>query len=334
MILDKILFSQIEAIGKSLLEECGLKSTPENIDEMNLFLCELKKSIEKNEFKGALIANILFSFVSNVDVRDRNTTARTFEDIFSALFGTESTDTTSRINPEPTEELKKLDFLCDGLDWKISTDLAGNKREKTDLYIEDYEISLKTLKGKVYDIDDSVLDTDINPELNVGSLSYRALLKGIISDEKLKALSDRKSGLGSGRQLRENIFNPILESRKKDEFYERLKIFMNYVYEDDVYIVLKSHYRIDFILIPNKTFLNAIYKTYMDKENEFEKIFYRWENNNLRLQWTNILKSADEFGFPYYRINIQLKNFEENKQIKAMKNIVEENLKDFIKDNI
>lgn len=334
MILDSLLFSNIDVIGKKLLQEAGLKETPQNIYEMKKFLEHLNTSIELNDFKGIVIANILFSFVSDIKVRDRNTTARIFEDIFSALFGEHSTDTSSRNNPKPTEELKKLDYLCNGLDWNISSDLAGNKREKTDLYIKDYEISLKTLKGPVYTIDGTIVDTDVNGELNIGSLSYRALLKGILSDEKLNALSDRKSGLGSARQLRENIFNPILESGKQDKFYERLKTFMNYVYEDDIYIVLKSHYRIDFILIPNKTFLNAIYKTYKEKENIFEKVFYRWENNNLRLNWIALLNCIKEFDLEYFRININLSNINKNLEFNLMKNMLETNIRKYLEKNI
>ena len=193
MILDSLLFSKINIIGKSILKDCGLKSTPQNMDEMILFLLELKKSIEQNEFKGALIADILFSFVSNIDIRDRNTTARTFEDIFSSLFGCTCTDGHLRNNPNVTENILEYDVLCDNEDWKISSDLAGNKREKTDLVINNYNISLKTLKGMAYDSSNKIIDSSINSELNVGSFSYRALLKGILSDETLKSVGDRKN---------------------------------------------------------------------------------------------------------------------------------------------
>ncbi|MBR2704352.1 MAG: hypothetical protein IKE91_02675 [Clostridia bacterium] len=334
MILDSLLFSNLDIIGKKLLQEAGLKGTPRNIYEMKIFLEYLNTSITSNDFKSIVIANILFSFVSDIKVRDRNTTARTFEDFFSALFGEESTDASSRINPEPADDIQKFDYLCNGLDWKISTDLAGNKREKTDLFIKDYGISLKTLKGQVYNIDGTIVDNDVNSELNIGSLSYRALLKGIISDEKLNTLSDRKSGLGSARQLRDNIFNPILELGKQNEFYERLNLFMNYVYEDDVYIVLKSHYRIDFILIPNKTFLTAIYKIYKEKENTFEKVFYRWENNNLRLNWIVLLRYIREFDLEYFRININLNNINKNPDFNLMKDVLENDIRNYLEKNI
>ncbi len=334
MILDSLLFSNIDIIGKSLLKEAGLKGTPQNIYEMKTFLEYLNNSIISNDFKGIVIANILFSFVSNINVRDRHTTARTFEDIFSSLFGCTCTDGFFRSNPLPTQSILNYDAICYNENWKISTDLSGNKREKTDLIIENYNISLKTLKGAAYDIDGTIIDPSFNPELNIGSFSYRALLKGIISDEDLQFLSDRKSGLGSGSQLRKNIFNVILANNKKDVFYAKLKDFLSYVYEDDVYIVLKSNYRIDFILIPNHTFINSLLKLYNDQENNFEKVFYRWENNNLRLNWVNLLNYIEEFNLEYFRININLNNINRNKEFNLMKNTLESNIRNYLKNNI
>lgn len=334
MILDSLLFSNINVIGESLLNEAGLQNTPQNIYEMKTFLEYLNTSIEANDFKGILVANILFSFVSNIDVRDRNTTARTFEDIFSSLFGCTCTDGFLRNNPLPTQTILNYDSVCSNEDWKISTDLSGNKREKTDLVIDNYNISLKTLKGMAYDKDGRIIDRSDNSELNVGSFSYRALLKGIISDEALQSLSDRKSGLGSGSQLRENIFNPILANNKKDAFYAKLKDFLNYVYEDDVYIVFKSHYRIDFILIPNQTFINTLLKLYNEQENNFEKVFYRWENNNLRLNCKKLLYYIQQFDLECFRININLNKINDNADFNLMKETLENNLRECLENNI
>lgn len=334
MILDSLLFSNINIIGNSLLKECGLNRTPQNIYEMKKFLEYLNASINNNNFKGILIANILFSFVSDINIRDRNVTSRVFEDIFSSLFGCSSTDASHRNNPIPTQNILNYDYLCTNENWKISSDLSGNKREKTDLLIDKYNISLKTLKGIAYDKDGSIIDSTFNSELNVGSFSFRALLKGIIPDSNLKTLSERKSGLGSGLQLRKNIFNPVLNYNKKDEFYNKLKDFLSYVYEDDVYIVLKSNYRIDFILIPNKTFINAILKLYKEQEHNFESVFYRWEGNNLRLNWKNLLDYIKEFNFEYFRININLNKINSNDKFNTMKELIEENIRDYLKKNL
>ena len=334
MILDSLLFSNIDLIGKSLLKEAGLYHTPQNIYEMKIFLEYVSTSINSNDFKGIVIANILFSFVSNISVRDRNVTARTFEDIFSSLFGCTCTDGFSRNNPIPTQTILNYDYLCANENWKISSDLSGNKREKTDLLIDNYNISLKTLKGMAYDENNTIIDSSFNSELNVGSFSYRALLKGIIPDSELQSLSDRRSGLGSGSQLRENIFNPILNNKKKKEFYNKLKDFLTYVYEDDIYIVLKSHYRIDFILIPNKSFIDAILKLYKEQEHNFEKVFYRWENNNLRLNWKVLLDYIEEFKLEFFRINIDLSKINSNSEFNTMKNLIEKDIHDYLEKNI
>lgn len=334
MILDSLLFSNINIIGEIFLQEIGLTTAPQNLKQMKMFLEKLESSINSNDFKGIVIANILFSFVSNIEIRDRNTTSRIFEDIFSSLFNCDCTDKTSRANPSPSAKILKYDRFCLNENWKISTDLSGNKREKTDLEINNYKISLKTLKGIAYDENDNIINSSCNEELNVGSFSYRALLKGIISDEELQHLSDRKSGLGSGSQLRKHIFNPIIYNKKNNTFYKRLKDFLYYVYEDDFYIVLKSHYRIDFILIPNDTFIKTILKLYRKRECDFEKVFYRWENNNLRLNWKNILKYASEFKLEYFKIEIKLNKINSNQTFNNMKNnlnlIIKEDLKNYI----
>lgn len=334
MILDSLLFSNIDIIGKSLLEESGLKRIPQNIYDMKTFLEYLNTSIKNNNFKGIIIADILYSFVSDIKIRDRNTTARTFEDIFSSLFGCTCTDGFLRNNPLPSQTILNYDILCKNVNWKISSDLSGNKREKTDLVIGKYNISLKTLKGIAYDKDNSIIDSSFNSELNIGSFSYRALLKGIIPDSDLQSLSDRKSGLGSGSQLRKNIFNPILKYNKKSEFYTKLNDFLKYVYEDDIYIVLKSNYRIDFILIPNKTFINAVLKLYNEQEHNFEKVFYRWENNNLRLNWKNLLDYIEEFHLEYFRININLNNIYSNKEYNLMKVSIERNICNYLEKHL
>jgi len=249
---------------------------------------------------------------------------------FLLFFGCTCTDGFLRTNPQPTSTILNYDFLCKNETWKISSDLSGNKREKTDLVVNNYNISLKTLKGIAYDKDNSIIDPKPNLELNIGSFSFRALLKGLIPDSDLHTLSDRKNGLGSGPQLREFIFNPILKYEKKSEFYNRLKDFLSYVYEDDIYIVLKSHYRIDFILIPNKTFIDAILKLYNEHEPNFEKVFYRWENNNLRLNWRNLLNYIKFFGLEYFEININLNKIDCNENFNIMKNLIEKDIKNYL----
>ena len=315
MLLDKILMYQLGTIGKSLLDKAGLDKAPTSVAEMALFLQSVKDNVDKESFDGLLIGNIFFSFVTDEEVRDRQVTSRIFEDIFSGLFSLIPTDRGTRRNPVAIEDLIKLDVLCNE-DWRISTDLAGNKREKTDVHLGKYEVSLKTLKGQVYDEEGNIVDKSFNAELNVGSLSYRALLKGILTDDQISRLKDRKGGLGSAGQIRANMLNPIKEARKQVEFSNRLNLFMKYVYSDDVFIVMKSHYQIKFILIPAESFNQSIIDLYVKKENEFENVWYRWENNNLRFRWVPMLNYMDEFALPYTVIDIDLSKAKSNKRVK------------------
>lgn len=325
MLLDKILFDKISILGKDLLNKCGLKNEPQNIQDMSIFLKYLKNEIENNESASSiLIAKILFSFTSSIEVRDRHVSARIFEDIFCSLFNIPCTDTINRNNPAIPNYIKKYDIFNNPTDdWKISDDLAKNKREKADVIIKSYNISLKTLKGQAFDEKGNRIDNDQNNEINVGSFSYRALLTGIIDISKLK---DRKGGLGSGKQVREFVLDPIKNSGNQIEFLNRLKDFFKYVYSEDLYLVLKSHYRIDFILIPCNSFINTIFDLYSKDEQEFEKVFYRWENNNLRLNKTNLLIFMDKYGYKYDRININLSNITNNDILSNFENNISENI--------
>lgn len=334
MILDKLLFNNISIIGTHIINELGLDSAPSNTEEMLKFLELIKKKIMLDDFEGSLIGKILYSFVSSEEVRDRHSTARTFEDIFSALFEETSTDSSKRTNPITTAEIEKFDVLTHTLDWNISGDLSGNKREKSDLNIGDYKISLKTLKGQCFGPNGVCTNNKDNPELNVGSFSYRALLIGIISDDDLNRLSDRKGGLGSGKQVRKYVLDPIKNNNNQKEFSNRLKLFLSYVYEEDIYIVLKSCYQIKFYLIPNESFVNTIIDTYDKDESYFEKIFYRWENNNLRIPWKNLLDNINKYGYDYEEINIDLAPCLINTKLLEFEKNISNKIEEFFKANI
>lgn len=335
MILDELLFKKIKPIGEALLHRANLDTYPKNIEEMYTFLNQINISINCDEFEGLLIGNIFYSFVSALDVRDRHTTARTFEDIFSYLFGITATDTKHRQNPiTPNEILELNKFNTEADDWRISSDLAGNKREKADTSIGNYTISLKTLRGVAYDENgkklpktvkiegEEIIKNNQNNEINVGSLSYRALLKGIIPDEELDKLGDRKSGLGSGSAIRKNMLDKIIFYNKKDLFKERLILFMNYVYDEDLYIILKQNFRMTWYLIPSSSFITAIVTAYNLDEQNFQKIWYRWENNNLRMNWPSIIKKLDEYNLSYKKIIMDFGKAYSSKKILEFKDTI------------
>lgn len=326
MLLDKLLLDRLGLIGKNLAEKANLKQAPNSVKSMTDYLTALKESIENEDFDGLLLGLILFEFVTKNEIRDRKVTSRIFEDIFSGLFSTVATDISTRSNPAPSNELIALDSLCINDDWNISSDLSGNKREKADLDLNGYKISLKTLKGKSYDSEGYITDNSLNQELNVGSLSFRALLKGIIDDESISKLKDRKGGLGSANQIRRAMLNPINESNCNDKFLERLELFLKYVYSEDIYIVLKSNFKIFFYLIPSNSFIDSITKLYDKKEYEFEKVWNRWENNNLRFRWLNLINYLNEFQLSYSFIEINLAKAVKNHAVIKFLNKVSESI--------
>lgn len=340
MILDKLLLNELNYIGQSIIKDSKLENVPQNIFDMYTFWQEVNKGIKYGKMHSILLGNILFNFITHIDVRNRQTNSRIFEDIFSGLFNSVSTDIRRRKNPLVPKEVNFFDSLnYEKSTFSISDAMAKNKREKCDLLIQNYGISLKTLKGPVYNQDGNIINKDKNTELNVGSFNYIALLMNILPYSKLNELSDRKAGLGSGRQLRNHVFDLIKKLDKKEEFYKKLSVLFNYVYGDeDVYIVLKSHYVITIILLPSNSFVQAILSKYKYEEETFESIWYRWENNNLRLNWVNLLKYMDENKFNYYKISINLSNAISNNKyidfINIMQKLIDKNIKSLLYNDI
>lgn len=317
MLLDKYLIENLDLLGSKIMKLAGLKAAPSNLEQLYHFFETLKKEAEDhNDAAANMIYQVLYNFVSSAEVRDRHTSPREFEDIFCSIFGISSTDVSRRENPLPTKNILDYDKLTTTEDWNISSDLCGNKREKADASIGGYDISLKTLKGKRYNEIGCIVDSSFNDEINVGSFSYRALFKGILTDKELSTLRDRKGGLGSKSQIRKNVLDPIKSHGKSKEFLERLKLFLSFVYEEDLVIVIKSDYRTIINLIPNKTFIDVICTLYEKDESNFEELWYRWENNNLRLRLSKLFGYIEKYKLPYKKLELQLSSFELQEDIK------------------
>lgn len=322
MIFDKYLFNNLNILGKELLESAGLKEYPQNIKEMTLFLERFKEGLDEGKFSSTMLGNILYNFVTEEKVRLRRVTSTIFEEIFSKLFNTIPTDDNNRTTPTIPQNIIEFDsYNSSSDDWSISTDLATNKREKVDVHIGDYEISLKTLKGKLYDDTFTLIDNDTNNEVNVGSFSIRALFKGLFLDDYLNQLSDRRGGLGSGAQINKNIITVLINNLKLEAFIERLEVFLKYVYTEDIYLVIKSGFVIEFILISNETFIRTLVTLATNEIEEFTSVFYRWENNNLRLNWPKLLTFAEKYNYEFTKIHIPLKNIKNHKISKLTSDI-------------
>ncbi|MEG1820968.1 MAG: hypothetical protein RR201_01860 [Malacoplasma sp.] len=331
MILDRVIFEKLHTFSENICNDFHIDE-PKNRQSLTKYLETLKNGIDFGEINCLFIGMVLYDFISSKETRDRHTTARIFEDIFGELVGAVATDTQTRINPEVPDYIKKYDYLCANADWKISKDLSSNKREKADHKIDNYNLSIKTLKGKLYDNDNNIIDNNFNDEINIGSLSHRALFIGLTS----QSLSDRKGGLGSPRQTIP-LLNSIKENNLFSEFKSRINDYIKYVYSDDILIVYKSGYKMKITLIPAETFVNAITKALDDDTNgikSFTKIWYRWENNNLRIRYSALIDVIKSLNLNCFECTLNLEKVFENKDfinnIILLEKLLAEKIEDLI----
>lgn len=331
MVLDKIMFDKLHAFSENICHDFNIKE-PKDRNSLIKYLDTLQKGIDLGEINSSFIGLMLYDFVSSEETRDRHTTARIFEDIFGELVGEKATDTTARNNPVAPEYIKQYDSICEGKDWNVSHDLSGNKREKADHKIDNYELSIKTLKGKLYDKTGKIVNSDFNDEINIGSLSHRALFIGLTD----QALSDRKGGLGSPRQTIP-LLESIKENGKFEEFKKRINDYVKYVYNDDILIVYKSGYKMKITLIPAESFVKAITQSLEDENGGiygFTKIWYRWENNNLRIRYTALIDIIKKLGLDYFDTMLNLEKVFENEEfidsISLLGQLIDEKIEDLI----
>jgi hypothetical protein len=339
VIIDKFLLNLIPRFGLEVKEYLSLNSYPQNVQELSFFLNGIRQKIENNDFLGSLFASILFHFITSIEVRDRQSTSRTFENILAGLFDSEPADLDNRQNPQVTNEILAYDQLCNlNENWLISQDLSGNKREKCDFEYGNLSLSIKTLKGIAYDEHGNAYSRNFNflgqqivnnynNEINVGSFSFRALLKGVLTDNELIRLRDRQGGLGSGPALRANVFNLITN---RVAFLSRLRTFIDYVYKDDFLVVFKSHYKMIINLIPNETFKQALYLAYEFDEPNFQNIWYRWENNNLRINYSNFINKVRFHSLPFEEIIFDLTRFNQNTLLSQLFTLVRTDIDNYL----
>lgn len=291
MIIERDEKKLVRTLTNEILRENGLSTTLRSIDDLKSFFNVIaNKQENRDDLISQYIAYYIYNKFSEREVRLRKVSSRTFEEFIGGIYGLRPTDDNEKPNPVISDEIqlvseeyirrKETDVSLRGLmlDWTISADLRGNKREKADIVDEHVEISIKTLKGKIE------CDT-ANTEINIGSMSFRSLFIGIYNEN----LGDRKAGLGSGAQMLK-VLKKIDTEGKLDIFKERLKIFLQYLYaNDDFFIAYKSDIRMQLIFFKGSE-LVVLLTELLDKDLElFSQIFYRWENNNLRIQINKLL---------------------------------------------
>jgi len=300
MLTEKYENEIIKSVTNRLLEKNKLSKELHAISDIKDFFDTLSENMRDNDdLASQYIAFFLYHKISEKDVRLRKVTSRTFEEFIGNIYGLSPTDNSNKSNPGVDEKIQELSDLYvekakkddkfkklmtdkDGKIWTIAADLSGNRREKADLLNDDVEVSIKTLKGWIQE------DTKANTEINIGSLSYRSLFLGIHDEEKL---GDRKGGLGSGKQMLE-LLEKVKKNGKLNEFISRLELFLTYLYSNDNFLVaFKSDLKIQFFFFPGKELVDLLISLLNKDIEDFTKIFYRWENNNLRIQVGELLNN-------------------------------------------
>ncbi|MDN5109397.1 hypothetical protein PJV99_04545 [Aliarcobacter butzleri] len=357
----------LKRITTEFMSQNGLTPQLNNISDIKNFFSKLSENQNnQNDKLSQYILTYIYYKFSEKEVRLRKVTSRDFEDFIGNIYNLVPTDSIAKSNPPISVEIEKLhnefekrkeldvtikDLMLDKVltkesgeekYWSIAGDLCKNKREKSDILEsttdEDIEISIKTLKGKI-DGDNA------NTEINIGSLSYRSLFIDIFNDN----LGDRKAGLGSGAQMYK-LLKQIEENQKLEDFKNRLKIFLDYLYgEDDFLIAYKSDKKMQIFFFEGKKLVNLLTKL-LDKDIKlFSEIFYRWENNNLRIQinkllnaplskiWiANNLSEIDDFPLyngienPFSKNNMVILNMESSLNNMELQKIIETSNKTFI----
>ena len=118
---------------------------------------------------------------------------------------------------------------------------------------------------------------------------------------------------------------------------KRINDYVKYVYSDDVLIVYKSGYKMKITLIPADSFVKAITKS-LDEENGgingFTKIWYRWENNNLRIRYTALMNMIKKLNLDYFDTVLNLEKVFENEEfinsITLLEQLLDEKIEDLI----
>lgn len=360
MLLEKYEKELLKDITKKFVEQEQLNPRLTSISDIKSFFEKLSNNQDKQEDKLAqYILLYIYHKFSEKEVRLRKVTSRNFEDFIANIYGLNPTDDAEKQNPSVSEDIRKLNTKYeelkktnstinnymkdeDGDYWSIADDLSSNKREKSDILEdggeESVDISIKTLKGKIG-------SDSGNTEINIGSLSYRSLFVGIYN----QSISDRKSGLGSGKQMLK-LLKKIKEDGKLNDFKERLKIFLEYLYnEDDFLIAFKSDNKMQIFFFKGKKLVKLLLEL-LDKDlKKFSEIFYRWENNNLRIQVNKLLNPSisklwvanssddivefpkyEEIENPFSKNNLILLNMTNSLENVNLNKILEDSNKEFI----
>lgn len=320
-----------EYVIDSLKKFTWLKEPVETLNGIYNFFVDLNKKIENNDIKAKFIGMCLFDFVSKEEIRDSNMAAENFEKILGNILCGDVLGEKNR--PIVTITLDVIDLLkeySEGQQEQAYSDLEENKRKKADIKCGKLILSAKTLKGPLFDINLIITDKYHRYELNIGSFSYYALLVGLLDDEEIKNLGERKGALGSKKKLIKSIYTRLKDKNKWDEFVERFERFGNYIFGDIDFVVgFKSGYKMKLRFFHGKDFIDKWVEVLKTDYKKFFAILNRWENGNPRVLYTSLFRALKKEK-KLNEVELHFDQVMKNEQVKAFK----ENMREIIKEEI
>lgn len=83
-------------------------------------------------------------------------------------------------------------------------------------------------------------------------------------------------------------------------------------------------------MIPALSFSNVITNLYEKNETNFTDIWYRWENNNLRLRWEKMLNYMTDYKLPYGEVSINLGSSVANEKVNLFLEKVSNSIQNYL----
>jgi len=308
----------------------GISKKSANLSNLILFFKKLSLKLKEEQPEAIIIGDYLYNNISSEKVRKRKVSARDFEDVLSLVFdGGDVLDNNKRknISFDPVSKKKLLP--------EIQSYVSSNRREKMDVcFKEDFGISVKT----------SIPD---NKEINMGSFAREALFFNFLKQEEYG--SERKSGLGSKPQVLEK-FKKIEEKGLWGSFSNRFIDMVNFIFVDDLVIVLKNNKSLDLYFIEEKKLKDAFNKRIKKGPKAIMELMNRYEGNSMRIDRLVLTRGIKPIVLDfskiektsYKRISNGLENVgilireayrspnQKNKKLEEVKNTVEDIFKEII----
>lgn len=232
------------------IKENTVNNNVKNIEDTFSIIELIKNKGLKGDFLSLIILYYIKNYIAPIKVND----LMELENFLAILYN----GITKDIPPIKILEKDEIDNY-----------INKNNNKKTDILINDYRLSIKSL----------LLN---NKELNIGSFSKEALFKDIfIGNIAERKGVDGKHALGS-KQKMFNLFNSINNDNKWAILNDRFKYMVDNIYNEDFILLIRNESDIEFYFLENKYFRESLCNSIKDINNSVS-IINRIEGNSLRV---------------------------------------------------